>query len=266
MTRQLPMFGTVPLTPAETSDLQRLESIVRRGEKTFIEVGHALKDIRERRLYRGGYATFEAYCNERFGFGASRGRQLVAAAALATEMTETTVTRVTVPTERHVRALAPMVAEQGPAAAARLYESLERPTVERVREAVAEKVKSKICLICGKNAPCDPEEHASKVAALEAHLTPKANAKKEATSPSTQSTGPKNWTYLMYSARPTEEQWKILRVQLFTFIDLVGGRVKPSSKGKFAGLVRDLKSRLGEVANNPTQAPLPAAAGLRRSR
>lgn len=85
--------------------LAELEAIIDRGKQTFVEVGNALTEIRERKLYReSGYGTFEDYCQRRHGFSASRGRQLIAAAATVTAVTLSGGTPPA--TEREARALA----------------------------------------------------------------------------------------------------------------------------------------------------------------
>ncbi|WP_052672315.1 hypothetical protein [Aliterella atlantica] len=53
------------LTPEEQRDRQRLELGV---EQAFYQAGKALAQLRERRLYRTTHKTFEAYCQDRFGF------------------------------------------------------------------------------------------------------------------------------------------------------------------------------------------------------
>lgn len=67
------------------SKLERLERIVAEGLKTFVAVGQALMTIRDEHLYReAGYATFDAYCAERFpDLSRSRRYQYMAAAANA---------------------------------------------------------------------------------------------------------------------------------------------------------------------------------------
>jgi hypothetical protein len=75
------------LTPAESARLADLESIVKRGITTFVEVGNALFEIREAGLYRETHATFSAYCKEQWGFSDSRGRQMIAAAKTVTDVT-----------------------------------------------------------------------------------------------------------------------------------------------------------------------------------
>lgn len=88
-----------------TATLSELEVIIDRGKQTFFEVGTALAQIRERKLYRDvKFATFEDYCKRRHGFSASRGRQLIAAAATVTAVTLSGHTPPA--TEREARALA----------------------------------------------------------------------------------------------------------------------------------------------------------------
>jgi hypothetical protein len=54
----------------ELVDLQKAlaqcEGVIERGMKSFIEVGTALLKIRDERLYRENYGTFEEYCRKRW--------------------------------------------------------------------------------------------------------------------------------------------------------------------------------------------------------
>ena len=70
------------MTAAETDRLVELEHTVERGLQTFVEVGQALAEIRERKLYRASHDTFERYCRERWGFTRQRARQFIDAAAV----------------------------------------------------------------------------------------------------------------------------------------------------------------------------------------
>src|SRR5689334_1251479 len=67
------------LTPAERSDLERCEKVIERGRKVFLKVGEALEEIRDKRLLREKYSTFEKYCRKRWGFGVRHGQRLLAA-------------------------------------------------------------------------------------------------------------------------------------------------------------------------------------------
>lgn len=76
--------ASTDLTAAETDRLVELEQAVDRGLQTFVEVGQALAEIRDCRLYRASYDTFERYCRERWGFTRQRARQFIDAAAVTT--------------------------------------------------------------------------------------------------------------------------------------------------------------------------------------
>lgn len=56
---------TEDLTP-NSEALAQCEQVIERGMKSFIEVGTALLKIRDDRLYRDAYPTFEEYCIKRW--------------------------------------------------------------------------------------------------------------------------------------------------------------------------------------------------------
>jgi hypothetical protein len=64
------------LTPVEMDNLDQLEAIVRPGLDTYMEVGDALAEIRDRNLYRDSHPTFEAYARERWGVDVRNGDSL----------------------------------------------------------------------------------------------------------------------------------------------------------------------------------------------
>jgi ParB family chromosome partitioning protein len=51
----------------EIRSLKENELIIEKGLNTFYEVGNALTEIRDNRLYKELYPTFEQYCKERWG-------------------------------------------------------------------------------------------------------------------------------------------------------------------------------------------------------
>jgi phage N-6-adenine-methyltransferase len=55
------------LSAADRHALEHFERIVEKGMKAFVEMGEALRAIRESRLYRASHATFEEYCKDRWG-------------------------------------------------------------------------------------------------------------------------------------------------------------------------------------------------------
>lgn len=70
-------------------------------------------EIRDKGLYRDvlGYNTFEAYCNERWGFSASRARQLVAAAETFDDLKSVTPGNTPL-YEKHIRPLMSLTTEK----------------------------------------------------------------------------------------------------------------------------------------------------------
>jgi hypothetical protein len=74
--------------------LKELEAVIERGTKTFIEVGLALAEIRDLRLYRQTHATFEAYCAEQWGWTRQRSYQLMNAATVVKLLPAEMSTRV----------------------------------------------------------------------------------------------------------------------------------------------------------------------------
>lgn len=87
--------------------LAELESAIERGKAAYIEVGNALSEIRERKLYREqGHSTFELYCRERWGFSRSVGYDYINAAAVAENVG--TSLQTTPPNFSQAVALAPL--------------------------------------------------------------------------------------------------------------------------------------------------------------
>jgi hypothetical protein len=109
------------LTPAETTDLARLERRIEAGIAIFDSVGRALAEVRDRRLYRATHRDFEAYCQERWSFTRQRAAQLIGAAAVATNVSTTGLQPPA--TERQARPLAGLAAEAQAAAWAKAQEA-----------------------------------------------------------------------------------------------------------------------------------------------
>jgi hypothetical protein len=74
---------TIPLTAAEKSRLAELESVVETHLETFLTVGRALAQIRNERLYRTEYPSWETYCTKRWGFNYGHANDLVRSTQVA---------------------------------------------------------------------------------------------------------------------------------------------------------------------------------------
>ena len=68
------------------AELDAQEAVIERGVQAFTEIGLALAQIRDNRLYRQEYATFEAYCQGRWNLTRQAVNRLIAAATITNAM------------------------------------------------------------------------------------------------------------------------------------------------------------------------------------
>lgn len=126
-------------TPVETARLCELESVIERGLQTYIEVGNALMEIRDSRLYRNTHGTFEDYCLGKWGWTRMRASQLIEAAQIAVNVNHGL--QIEPPAnERQARELAVIEPEHQPAVWQRAVETAPegKITARHVSEVVQE--------------------------------------------------------------------------------------------------------------------------------
>jgi hypothetical protein len=134
---------TEALSVAESKRLVELEGRIQRGFATFIEVGEALMEIRDSRLYRSEYVTFEDYCRKQWKMSRPRVYQLIGATKVTTRLS--TMVDKTPTFERQVRPLTKLPVDEQPAIWNRAVEIAEgkQPTAKQVEQAVIEKVRDR---------------------------------------------------------------------------------------------------------------------------
>jgi hypothetical protein len=66
--------------------LTELEAVIERGRETFVQVGRALAEIRDARLYRANYPSFDAYCRDRWGWSGRHVRRQIEATRIVTAL------------------------------------------------------------------------------------------------------------------------------------------------------------------------------------
>jgi hypothetical protein len=100
-----------PLTIDERAELDRCEHFIEKGMSTFIQVGEALAEIRDSRLYRGTHGTWEGYLVQRWPqIGSKRqADRLIAAADVAHDLGPM---GLTMQSERQARPLTGLAPEQ----------------------------------------------------------------------------------------------------------------------------------------------------------
>lgn len=74
------------LSKAETLRLEALEGIIKAGKDAFLEVGKALAEIKESRLYRDDFPSFKAYLDARWGISRGHAYRLIDAAEVKAEL------------------------------------------------------------------------------------------------------------------------------------------------------------------------------------
>ncbi len=92
-------------------NLDRLEETIQRNLQSFVEVAHALKEIRSKNYYRDvlEYETFEQYCRDRWDMGRRYMNRLIAAG----DVVDNLVPMGTIPSnERQTRPLTALTPEQ----------------------------------------------------------------------------------------------------------------------------------------------------------
>jgi hypothetical protein len=76
-----------PLSSGERRRRDECETIMCKGWDAFLEVGQALLTIRNQRLYREQYATFDDYCRQRWEYSKTHANRLIDAAVVAAILT-----------------------------------------------------------------------------------------------------------------------------------------------------------------------------------
>lgn len=89
----------------ESHELERCEVVIKQGLQTFIEVGQALMTIREKRLYRIGFKTFEDYCVGRWGMVQQSATRLIRAYETVSNLQSEPIGSVLPKSENQVRPL-----------------------------------------------------------------------------------------------------------------------------------------------------------------
>lgn len=132
------------LDRSEAGRLESCEARIERGLATFVDVGQALLEVRDGRLYRAGHGTFGDYCRERWGMSRPRAYELIHASEIVGAVSATA--DIPAPSsERVARELAPLRADPP-----KLREAWTAAVEEHGPEPTAAQVR-------GKVRPADPE-------------------------------------------------------------------------------------------------------------
>ena len=144
---------SLELTTTEMRKLDELEAVIDRGIKTFTQVGTALMAIRDAKLYRTEYATFEAYCQERWQITRMRASQLISAVEVVENVNHGL--QIAPPdSERQARPLAKLPAAEQPAA----WQAATDKAESEGRKVTAKDVENEVRERTGKQKEVTHEE------------------------------------------------------------------------------------------------------------
>ncbi|WP_157121293.1 hypothetical protein [Nocardia miyunensis] len=137
LTVPLPEAGEGPLSDGEQTQLAACESSIGTLRLAFWAAGRALQIVRDGRLYRNSYTSFDDYVEQRWDMQRSYAHKLIRAWPLAAKLYPV----ASGINEGQIRELLPVAAEHGEDAAVTVYATLAagdvKITAGKLREAVA---------------------------------------------------------------------------------------------------------------------------------
>ena len=113
MKREIIPAAIVSLSGAERRELTRLEAVIVHAVTVQLDAAKAMLRIREGRLYRAEYATFEEYCQARWNMSREHGRRLCNWAEVSANLDANATNGGILPLhESHARPLARLTPQQ----------------------------------------------------------------------------------------------------------------------------------------------------------
>lgn len=126
------------LNAEQRDDLAKLEKIVDAGIKSFVDVGNALMQIRDRQLYRETCSTFESYVQVRFGWSRAHAYRHIEAAKVVALIAASPIGDIEPASESLAREMVGLPAETVPEVWHEVVEETGgQPTAKDVAKAAA---------------------------------------------------------------------------------------------------------------------------------
>ena len=121
------------------SRLAECEQVIERGLQTFIDVGNALLEIKTNHLYGEGYASFNDYCEGRWGFKLARAYQFMSAAQVVANLADSTIVEKLPESESQTRPLASLKPDEQ----RQVWESIVQTHGDNITAAVVKEAATK---------------------------------------------------------------------------------------------------------------------------
>jgi hypothetical protein len=119
------------VTTSERELLIKCEDAISRGLQSFVDVGNALRTIRDKHLYREKYETFEHYVKERWDIGHAHAYRFIAASETVAVLSP--IGDIQPTAESHVRPLLQFPVEDRPAVWATVVKQLPKDVAVTAR-------------------------------------------------------------------------------------------------------------------------------------
>lgn len=142
---------TVSLSASEQKSLQECERVIERGVQTFLEVGIALREIRDARLYRDTHKTFAKYVSERWGWKRAHAYRLIRSVEVNENLSPTGDKKPT--TERDYRE----VAKAPPEKQQQVVDAAQNKAATQGREPAAKDYREAVGELCFDSSEADSQ-------------------------------------------------------------------------------------------------------------
>lgn len=142
------------LNPAALVTLADCEQRIERGLRSFRDIGQALAEIRDSRLYKGTHATFEDYCEQRWNLSRRHSYQLIESAEAVCSIEHTGLPAPE--RESQARELAKVPEAERADVWRDVVESGDRPTAAAIRKAHEARTQTPGPTGAALSPPADP--------------------------------------------------------------------------------------------------------------
>ena len=116
--------------------LQKHEQVIEGGLQTFIDVGNALMQIKENRLYKVSYSNFGDYCKERWGFTQQHAGRLISGTNIVNKIKSVPSGLAPPESENQTRALSKSKDPAEDWEKAQKISGKEQPTAREIKEVI----------------------------------------------------------------------------------------------------------------------------------
>jgi hypothetical protein len=130
-----------PLTEKEQADYAKLQAVISEGLERMEKAGRALIEIRDRKLYRAEFTTFQKYCDTKWAISVRRAYQICGFADVVDNL-RTNGAQILPSNERQVRELAKVEPAEQPKVWETVLEN-GKPTAEKIARVVKVRTTSK---------------------------------------------------------------------------------------------------------------------------